>query len=193
MKRAEERGIGECGLDGGAFGRGEDFPERLLDRADAEEGGAGGLVPGVGEADHVVGEDLAAAGGGGAGAGKGFGGVERAVVVGEFLAGLDIADGEFEVVTDGEAVGGAGVVEEARVVPAENVAACAVDVGIGVEQLAGVGGEGGDLFGGEALVEGVEGPDDGALRNEAGGENAPADAWIDEAELRVRVNHGMRG
>lgn len=193
VERAEARWIGERGFDGGAvFGR-EDLPQGLLHFPDAEKGRAGGGVPGVAEAEHVVGEHLAATGGGGAGAGEGFGGVERAVVVGQLLAGPDVADREFEVVADGETVRRAGVVEETRMIPAENVTAGGVDVGVGVEHAARVGGERGDLRGGEALIERIEGPGYGALRNKPGGEDAPADTRIDEAELRVGVDHRCAG
>jgi hypothetical protein len=45
------------------------------------------------------------------------------------------------------------------------------------------------LFGVELLVEDVEGPDDGASREGAGGEDAPADIIVYEAEFSVGVNH----
>ena len=81
------------------------------------------------------------------------------------------------------------MVEVAAVVPAEDVAAAGVDVGVFFEGGLGVGREAGDLLGVELLVEGVEGPDDGASRNEAGGENAPADVIVHETQFGVGVDH----
>lgn len=184
---AEAGGLGEGGLD--LFAVAHDFPEGLGHGANEKKGLAGGGVPAVGEAGHVVGLHVTAAALGGAAAGKGLGGVEGAVVVGELLAGGDVADGELEVVADGEAVGGAGVVEEAPVVPAEDVAPLSIHVGIDFQLAPGVGRQGGDLLGGELLIEGVEGPDDGAFGNRAGGEDAPADERVDEPEFGMRVDH----
>jgi hypothetical protein len=184
---AEAVGVGEGGFDVGAFG--DDFPERLGDGGDEKEGFAGAGVPAVAEAGEVVGLDGAAAVGGVAEAGEGDERIEGAVVVGEFLADGDVADGEFEVVAEAEAVGGAGMVEEAAVVPAENVTAAGVDVGVFLKGGLGVGREAGDLFGVELLVESIEGPDDGASGKRAGGENAPADVIIYETQFGVGVDH----
>jgi len=122
-------------------------------------------VPLVADASVIVGEQDAATLGGSARAGEGLGEVESAVVVGQLFAGLDVADGDLEVVADGEAVGGAGVVIEAGVVPAEDVVAVPVDVRVPVEELARVSGKLGDRVGREALVEYVERPGDGAARD----------------------------
>jgi hypothetical protein len=183
----ETGGIGEGGLDVGAVG--EHVPEGLLDGGNKEERFAGAGVPAVAVAGKVVGLNGAAAIGGVAEAGEGGERVKRAVVVGKLLAGGDVADGDFEVVAEAQAVGAAGVVKEASVIPAENVAAAGVDVGVFVEGGLGVGREAGDLLGIELLVEGVEGPDDGASRNGAGGENAPADVVANETQFRVGVDH----
>ena len=187
---AEAVGVGEGGFDVGAVG--EDVPQGLGDGGDQEKGFAGAGVPAVAVAGEVVGLDGAAAVGGVAEAGEGDEGIEGAVVVGELFAGGDVADGEFEVVAEAEAVGGAGVVEVAAVVPAEDVASAGVDVGVFVQRRLGVGREAGDLLGVEFLIEGIEGPDDGASRNGPGGEDAPADVIIDETQFGVGVDHKSR-
>ena len=113
---AEEGRIAERGLDLGAFG--EDVPQRLHEGRDEDEGIAREGVPLVADAGVVIREDDAAALRCATRAGKGLGEVEGAVVVGQLVAGQDVADGDLEVVADAEAVGEAGVVEEAGVVPA---------------------------------------------------------------------------
>lgn len=125
---ADERRVAECGLDRIALV--EDVPERLRDGGDEDERLAREGVPLVTDAGVIIGKKDAATLGDTARAGEGLGGVEGAVVVGQLFAGLDVADGDLEVVADGEAVGGAGVVEEAGVVPAEDVVSAAVDAGV---------------------------------------------------------------
>lgn len=179
--------IRESGFDFGSFR--DDVPQWLGDGRNQEKSLACPGVPTVAETSEVVGLHGLAAIDGAAEAGEGDERIERAVIVREFLAGGDVADGEFEVVTEAQAIGVAGVVEVAAVIPAEDVTATGVDVGVFVEGGLRVGRESGDLLGVELLVEGVEGPDDGASRNESGGEDAPADVIVNETQFRVGVDH----
>ena len=127
---------------------------------------------------------------GGAQAREGFAGIESAIVVGEFFAGGDIADGEFEVVADAEAVGGAGVVEEPGVVPAQDVVTAGVDVGVFFQLRAGIRGHRGDLDRIEFLVQRIERPRDSAAGDGLGGEYAPTDGRADKTKFSVGMDHG---
>src|SRR5437868_4360821 len=71
----------------------DEMPERLLEAADEGEGGVHDRVPRVGEAGGIVGANFLAALGRAAAAGEAGLDVERAVVVGELVAGVEVADG----------------------------------------------------------------------------------------------------
>jgi hypothetical protein len=118
---AEEGRIAERGLELGAFA--EDVPQRLRYSGNEDKCVAREVVPLVADAGVIIGEQDATTLDGSARAGEGLGEVEGAVVVGQLFAGLDVADRDLEVVADGEAVGGAGVVEEAGVILAEDMVA----------------------------------------------------------------------
>jgi len=120
-----------------------------------------------------------------------FDDVERAVVVGELFAGADVAHGQLKAVGGGDAVGLEAVVHEARVVPAEDIIAVPVAVGIFIKRFAADGGKRRHLLRAEEAVERIHHPGDGAFGNVADGDNAATDLFTDPSDFCIGVQHAF--
>lgn len=118
---------------------------------------------------------------------KGLQNIERTVIVGEFFAFTDVAHGQLKVVGGGDAVGREAVVHETRVVPAEDIFAVPVAVGIFKECFAAAVGQFSHLRGGEKAVERIHCPGDGAFGDVTGGDNAAANIFADPANFGIGV------
>lgn len=122
---------------------------------------------------------------------EGFDNIERTVVVGELLAGLDVAHGKFDVVGSHHAVGIEAVVDEAVVIPAEHKTAGAVAIAIGQDAVAQCRPELLHFDGADFAVEGIPRPDDGSFGNKFSGKNSVAYFVADESKSGMWVDHQL--
>jgi hypothetical protein len=115
--------------------------------------------------------------------------VALAVIAGQLVAGLDVADCDLSIAPERPRVGVAVVVDVAACVPAQHVAVEVIDVGVALDDRSILRAEGLELGTGEDPIEAAADPRQGALGDPAGGPNAMADLGADPAELGVGVNH----
>jgi len=185
--------VAEAGLEvlfGGPADAGvEEGPEGLLDELQVLEGVADEGVPTGSVGAPVVGTDRAAAVVAATAAPEGAFEVEDAVFVGEFLVGLDVADGDFESVAGADGIEVAAVVDVFGEVPADDAGAGGVDVGILLDHGPGMAVHGLVTFRGNLDLEGVLGVGDGTFGDEGGGEDAAADDVVDPAEAGIWMDH----
>jgi len=145
------------------------FPKRLGNTFDIGKRGSNQVVPKSGVTYRVVRKYLATAVRCTAKTGKRFFQIESAVIVGNFFAGLNVAYGDFEIVTGTKADCRAGVIDESTVVPAENAIAAAVQIGVLESLSLHDVGHGMQHLRRNNLIEHITDPGDGALRNQSGG------------------------
>lgn len=81
------------------------------------------------------------------------------------------------------------MIDEPRVIPAENVIAAPINVRIFGELQARIFRQLRKPGGSETLVEGIENPRKGASRKRSRGENSPADPGADETEFGIWMDH----
>lgn len=138
---------------------------------------------------EIVRLDHFAAGGAAAGADEGFPRVERAVVVREFLAGLNIADGDLEFIAGAEAIGLAGVIHEPGEIPAKHEPAVRVDEAVLLENGIINGPKAGQFAGVEGLVKVIANPGDRSFGNAPGSEDAVANVIVYETKFSIWMEH----
>jgi hypothetical protein len=102
---------------------------------------------------------------------------------------MNIANGKFEFVRGGNAVGFGTVVDEACVVPAKDVVSFSIPVRVFAKDIPVEGFHGVDLLSRKKTIEPVKNPGNSTLGDSAGSYNAITDRVIDKADFSMRMDH----
>ena len=125
-------------------------------------------------------------------AGEGFFGVQCAVIVSDFFAGSNVADGDFEIEPGAEAACGTGMIYEAPMVPAEDTVTGAIQIRVLVHLETQGFRQRTQFPRRDNLVERVAYPGNSAFRNQPCCKYAKPDRGADESKLRIRMNQDNR-
>lgn len=150
----------------------QQIPQRLFHVGYLEERLGNFLVPMRGKVFQIIRADLLPAFWMAAEAAEVLAQIQRAVIVGQLFAHLDVTGGDLEIVTGGHAVRGTGVVEEPGVVPAQDDVTPRVHERVLLEDLLVNGLHGGGALWSEDLIKVVTHPHDGAFGDEVSREDA---------------------
>jgi hypothetical protein len=167
---------------------GNQIPQRLFDAGDGRECGGELGVPFSGVANRIVRSYFTATSRLPAQAPKRFFQVQSAVVIGDFFAGGNIPHRNFEIEAGTETGCGAGMIDEAPMVPAQNSMASAVQVRVAVHLPAQQWRQGLEFRLRDDVIERITNPCNGTGRNETCGDQTVADVCVDEPEFRIWVD-----
>ena len=167
----------------------EETIQRLGHASELLKGGAQLVIPMHPQAQEIVRLHHFPAAGGAAGANEGFARVEGAIVVGEFLAGLDIAHGDFEFIAGSQTIRLAGVVHKTGEIPAEDKPALGIDETVFLKDRMIHRPKTGQFVGGKSLVKVIPYPGDGSPGNAPGGEDAVANVIVYETKFSIWMEH----
>lgn len=149
------------------------------------------VVPTGGELAQIGRSDRAAAAGRAAITDQRVVEVAFAVVTGQLLTGLDLANCDLRLESERARVGFAVMVDVTSGIPTQNLPVEMIDVCVAIDVGPIVLAKRVNFGAGQNLVEAATNPGQGAFGDQAGGSNAVTDRGADPAELGVRVYHRL--